>query len=335
MSDPQSSLNAAEEELEIDLRQILAVLKKWHRMIITLTILSGLVAALVSHYLMTPIYQADTLLRFSQATDKLQTNPNAAANTGSELDSYVKPVLTMNTHLAQIKSRELMQRIIDELHLPGYSPNTLAGMIDASIVKDSNLISVKVDSAYPFLASSIANTLSEQYLQLMNEKTQEQINSSVTFLTSQKQLTDQQLVTAQAALKKMPAKPTGAALADKEDLQREIDRLKQTSATLNEQIANTLIAKSVDMGDSSMVIMSAAAVPTAPFKPNLVQNVLIAMVLGLMLFTLLAFILEYLDNTVKTPDDFKDMQLSVLGVIPQGTERANWQAPIGRLDHGK
>lgn len=316
MSEPQVNPNIADDEIEIDLRQILSVLKKWHRMIITMTIVLALGVGAVSHYLITPIYQADTLLRFSQATDKLQTNPNAVMNNNSELDQYTKPVLTMNTHLAQIKSRELMQRVIDKLQLQGYSPAALAGIVDASIVKDSNLIQVKVESAYPYQASQIANAISDQYMRLLNEKTQEQINSSVTFLTNQKQLTEQQLAQDQEALKKYPSNPKAEEAVARDELRLEIERLKQTQATLNKQIADTLIARSVDLGDSSMVIMSAAAVPTAPIKPNLVQNVLIGLVLGLMIFTLLAFVLEYLDNTVKSPDDFREMELLVLGMIP-------------------
>lgn len=300
--------NGEEEEIEIDLRQILKILGKWSRFIIGLTLLLGLAAGLISHFVLTPIYQADTLLRFTQATEKLQTNPNAAVNPGNELDAYTKPVLTMNTHLTQIKSRVLMQRITDALILEGYSPGGLAEMINVSVVKDSNLIQVKVQNSDPVLAARIANTLSDQYLQLMNEKTQEQINSSVTFLSSQKDITKKQLAEAQSG---------GTTLVAKEDLQREIDRLKQTIVTLDGQIANTLIARSVDLGDSSMVIMSAAAVPTAPIKPNQMMNVIIAILLGLICFTLLAFVLEYLDNTVKTTEDFREMNLSVLGVIPK------------------
>lgn len=316
MSEPQINPYVAEDEIEIDLRQILSVLKKWHRMIITMTLVLALGVGAVSYYLITPIYQADTLLRFSQATDKLQTNPNAVMNNSSELDQYTKPVLTMNTHLAQLKSRELMQRVIDKLQLTGYSPASLAGIVDASIVKDSNLIQVKVESAYPYQASQIANAISDQYMRLLNEKTQEQINSSVTFLTNQKQLIEKQLEEDQAELKTLGSNPKGDELTRRDDLRLEIERLKQTQATLNKQIADTLIARSVDLGNSSMVVMSAAAVPTAPIKPNLVQNVLIGLVLGLMIFTLLAFVLEYLDNTVKSPDDFREMDLLVLGMIP-------------------
>lgn len=320
MSQTDNELALHDEEIYIDLRQILKILGKWSRFIIGLTLLAGLAAGLISYYLLTPIYQADALLRFSQATDKLQTNPSSQVNTGGELDAYTKPVLTMNTHLTQLKSRALMQRIIDALKLPGYTPEGLAGIIEATIVKDSNLIQVKVQHSDPVLAAQIANALSDQYLKLMNEKTQEQINSSVTFLTTQKELNTKQLVQAQYTLYLYSLNPGTSTAAERAELQSAVERLQATIKTLDEQISATLIAKSVDLGDSSMVIMSAAAVPTHPIKPVMVQNVAIALVLGLMLSTLLAFLLEYLDNTVKTTEDFREMDLTVLGVIPSSEQ---------------
>jgi len=43
-------------------------------------------------------------------------------------------------------------------------------------------------------------------------------------------------------------------------------------------------------------------------------------------------VLEYLDNTVKGLDDFKEMELMVLGVIPKVDTASAWQAPVGRLE---
>nr|WP_302328545.1 GNVR domain-containing protein [Salirhabdus salicampi] len=54
----------------------------------------------------------------------------------------------------------------------------------------------------------------------------------------------------------------------------------------------------------------------SPIKPKPTLNIAIAMVLGLMVGVGLAFLLEYLDNTVKTEDDVeKKLGLPVLGVV--------------------
>jgi chromosome segregation ATPase len=118
--------------------------------------------------------------------------------------------------------------------------------------------------------------------------------------------------------------------ADQDTLQRDVDRLKQTSETLAKKGTETQIAKSIDLGDTSVVVISEANTNTSPVKPNKKLNVAIALVLGLMLFTLLAFILEYLDNTLKSPDDIsRELDLPVLGIIPLKTENNSRSSSYG------
>ena len=67
----------------------------------------------------------------------------------------------------------------------------------------------------------------------------------------------------------------------------------------------------------SVSVVDAAVPPTGPVKPKKMLNVLIAFVVGLMLSVGLAFLLEYLDNTIKTGSDVeKFLGLPVLGIIP-------------------
>jgi len=67
----------------------------------------------------------------------------------------------------------------------------------------------------------------------------------------------------------------------------------------------------------SVSIVDTAVTPDKPVKPNKKLNVLIAFVVGLMASVGLAFLLEYLDNTIKTSSDVeKQLGIPVLGVIP-------------------
>ena len=105
---------------------------------------------------------------------------------------------------------------------------------------------------------------------------------------------------------------------EQDKLQREVERLQKTSETLAMKQTETQIAKSIDLGDTSVVVVSEASVPKSPIKPNKKLNVAIAFILSFMVFTMLAFILEYLDNTIKTPEDInRELGLSVIGVIPK------------------
>jgi hypothetical protein len=113
-------------------------------------------------------------------------------------------------------------------------------------------------------------------------------------------------------------------------LQREVDRLKQTTETLAQKGTETQIAKSIDMGDTSVMVISGANIPTSPVKPNKKLNMAIAMLLGLVVFTMMAFILEYLDNTIKTPEDIsRELALPVLGIIPLATDGNTRQHSYG------
>jgi capsular exopolysaccharide synthesis family protein len=63
-------------------------------------------------------------------------------------------------------------------------------------------------------------------------------------------------------------------------------------------------------------IVEPARVPAAPFAPTPRRALTLAAVAGLVLAFSLAFGIEYLDNTVKTPEDVRRLRLPMLGLIP-------------------
>ena len=71
-------------------------------------------------------------------------------------------------------------------------------------------------------------------------------------------------------------------------------------------------------GANNITVVDRAEPPTSPFKPDLNQNLIMAMVLGLIGGIALAFFLEYLDDTIRTPEDMEKLtNLPVLGVVPK------------------
>ncbi|MBC8632588.1 hypothetical protein H8697_12905 [[Eubacterium] tenue] len=68
---------------------------------------------------------------------------------------------------------------------------------------------------------------------------------------------------------------------------------------------------------NSVEVIDKAIIPENPIKPNKVINILIAAVLGIMIGLFIVFILEYIDNKIKTPQDVeKYINLPILGVVP-------------------
>lgn len=65
-------------------------------------------------------------------------------------------------------------------------------------------------------------------------------------------------------------------------------------------------------------IVDKAEIPDKPVEPNKKMNVAIGFVLGLMGSLGIVFLIEYLDNTIKTPEDVaKYTELTVIGAIPK------------------
>jgi capsular polysaccharide biosynthesis protein len=92
-----------------------------------------------------------------------------------------------------------------------------------------------------------------------------------------------------------------------------------TAAIIADETANVFMEKVQDiMKVDNVHVIDKAEIPLGPVSPNVLLNIAIAGVLGLMLGVFLAFLLEFLDNTIKTPEDVeKYLNLPVLGSIPK------------------
>ena len=91
---------------------------------------------------------------------------------------------------------------------------------------------------------------------------------------------------------------------------------------LANQLAKSLKEVSVNIKKSDNVqILDPAMLPVGPYSPRPMLNMAIAFFLGLMVSVGLIFLLEYMDNTVKSPEDIeKLLGISVIGAIPMITD---------------
>jgi len=182
----------------IDLRQIFEVLKKWRRVIIIITLLAVFTSAIMSYYVIDPVYEARSMLLVTmpaanqQQSVSLQNQDNleSVINTMSRL-----PLMSMNTYVSQLTSDTMYQRVVDRLELDeqGYTAKNLAGMVKAEVAKDSNIIELKVQHTDPRLAADVTNALGEVYLEYLSERNQQQMTRSTDFLQEQKTENDKKL----------------------------------------------------------------------------------------------------------------------------------------------
>ncbi len=101
----------------------------------------------------------------------------------------------------------------------------------------------------------------------------------------------------------------------------DLDRLK-TTLNLYQQIyissINSLETLRLSKAQSTPTVMQVetANKPTTPISPKPLQSALLAAAIGLFVTAGFAFLVEFLDDTLKTPDDIKDvLEIPVIGFI--------------------
>jgi capsular exopolysaccharide synthesis family protein len=101
-------------------------------------------------------------------------------------------------------------------------------------------------------------------------------------------------------------------------LKRDVD----ANRTLSEGLLERLKEAGVTAGlrSNNFRIVDVARVPTAPSGPNVLRNLAFALALGFSTGIGLAFLLESMDNTVRTPEQAQTISaLPSLGMIPLGS----------------
>jgi succinoglycan biosynthesis transport protein ExoP len=98
-------------------------------------------------------------------------------------------------------------------------------------------------------------------------------------------------------------------------LQREAESNRQVYQSLLQQEKELRVVS--NSRSNNVQVMDRAEVPGGPFSPNTRRDWLMAIFAGLVVAVGLAFGLEYLDDTVKTPEDVtRQLRLPLLGLVP-------------------
>jgi len=109
-------------------------------------------------------------------------------------------------------------------------------------------------------------------------------------------------------------------------------------AEANKTLYDGLLTKLKEAGISSALqssnirVVDPAMVPSYPSRPAKTRNVALAFLVGLVGGIGLALLREYMDNTVKTPDDIESLaRLPSLAVVPAFTDSSNGESGRNKL----
>jgi len=98
-------------------------------------------------------------------------------------------------------------------------------------------------------------------------------------------------------------------------LQRSRESLEKLYILVEEKYQEAVINEQSQPGN--VIIIDVARRPDKPAKPNRLLIILVGTILGLGFGLGYAFLRNYFDNTVKSPEDLKDRNINVIGWVPQ------------------
>ncbi len=276
----------------MELRQVFNIISKWLWLIILAVVIAASSSYLASKAA-TPLYRTTSTVMIGRVTQSLDPN-NTQIWTSQQL-AY--------TYIQLVQREPVLQGAIESLGL-NMNWQSLAGRVSANALPQTQLLEISVVDSDPYRAKVLADAIVQQLISLspgtanrdvnVAEFTQTQLNDL------QEKINDgqQQLIILKQEL------DAANSARQIQDLQTQIALLENKISSW-QQTYSTLLVTYQGSDVNALGVLEEAPIPTHPFSPNVMNNVMVASLVGLILALGGAVLIEYLDDTVKTVADIK------------------------------
>ena len=311
----------------MELRDYLNVIgaRKW---IIIVTVVTVTAVALVASFLQHPSYS-------SEASVRIAVQGAGADVFGSVLTNLSgQPDRALATEVQVMQLRPFAETTIRRLNLQ-MTPEQLLKKVQVADVGNTDLITISATDGDPQRAADIANAMADAYVEWSRQSRRQAINQAAAEVQSRLDQSKAELLAlanrlvdkvnrndAQVNAANRNKKSTAPAIVSSDvqysGLSSELQIASGMYSTLASKLEELRVNAQLETG--SGIVVSAAAVNPVPVGPKPVRNGVLGLAVGLVFGLSLAFLAEYLDNTVKSDDEAeKEYGAPVLGHVP--TER--------------
>ncbi len=271
----------------MELIELIAPIRRWWWLILA----STLVAAGASYYVgsqQPDVFQARTTLMIGRAIE----NPNPS---GSEF--WLSQQLA--TTYAEVAEREPVRHGTMEALGINFLPEIIVRALPST-----QLIEIRVNDTSPERAMVVANEYARQLIrQSPTSIDDEQDDSRQAFIEAQlDELETNILATSEEIRENQETLVSAFSAQQIQELQSQIATLQAKQTTLQANYAN-LLANTGRGAINSINIIEEAVEPRTPVGPGIGASVVAAGAVGLVLATAAAYLLEYLDDSIVSPDD--------------------------------
>lgn len=290
----------------MDLRQYIATALRWW----WLMILGAVIAAAISYWV------SQKLPRVYSATTTLIVGQSIQATRPTDADIVTSQQLAQ-TYAYLAKRQPVLQGVIDTLSLDE-TWQDLEKQISVNPVINTQLLQITVEAGSPEEAKMTADEIARQLILLSPTALEEQKNSeNQQLIRQQLENLQNKITTGRDRTKELEAAMNASLSAQQvQELQTEINTLEQLITNWENNYTQLLIFAESKASPNYLVVVEPAQVDPKPVRPRLLFNTFIAGVAGLFLSLAAVFLLEYMDDTLKSVDELgQSSELMILGAI--------------------
>ena len=202
------------------------------------------------------------------------------------------------------------------------NPETLSAVLQDPILTSLRQQQTQLQAQYALLSTEFGPGYTKvlelkNQLDQVNRSYREEIQNSVNRIQSDYQTAvhREQMLQSALAQQTSVADQLNSSAIEYKVLKQEADSNRQLYDGLLQKLKEATLAASLE--SSNMRVVDKARVPLYPARPNIPRNLEFALLIGLVGGTAIAFALEALDTTIRTPDQAENISgLPILGVIP-------------------
>lgn len=260
-------------EEELDLFELLDILKNRWRLIVGLVIVAVAVAGVVSFFVLEPVYEADATVILKPATQRSQ--PMVLSDTAvapyANLTA-IDPVLavSINNVVEVFKSRAVLGQVIDkvglDIKIPSLEFNSFAQSITIQPQKSTSGISIKVQSNSSTVARDITNALVTEGVSVVRAIKAEEIQSAQDFVENQLKIVGARLNEIETSL--------GQKSNDSAELNRQLRLNEELYILLSQKLLELQVVSANQL--EPVEFIQEAVEPVSPVKPKKALNIAIA-----------------------------------------------------------
>lgn len=305
--------------------------------LIILLCLVGVGSSLYYTWQQTPMYTTSTTLLLSPAVSD-QLLPYSA-----RVAEDLAP-----TYIAYLKTEAFAELVIEKTGLD-IGPKELVESVSAKVIPNTKFFEISATSSSPQRAQLLANTIAEVFIdeimaqqRALQSARKEAASDEATKLLKEKLEFERDYYEGQVAflrrqIANLEAEPPSEE-GDKKllELKGQLLDLQKLLVEVMSSLAGLQPEQRPENMDT-VTVVEPASLPTAPDSRNTLRNVLFALASSLALGVGLAFFLEYLDYTVRTPEELDELfgspTLGVVGYIDRETGAKSEKEKIAVLYH--